>query len=78
MAAGCVPVVNDTGGPREIVSADVGYRWNDVDQAVGQVSSLIRDEALRRELSKAAASRAKEFGPNVFESSMGRILQEYA
>jgi alpha-1,2-mannosyltransferase len=78
MAAGCVPVVNDTGGPREIVSADVGYRWNDVGQAVGQVSSLIRDEALRRELSKAAASRAKEFGPDVFESSMGRVLQEYA
>jgi glycosyltransferase involved in cell wall biosynthesis len=78
MAAGCVPVVNDTGGPREIVSADVGYRWNDVNQAVVQVSNLIEDEALRRELSKAAASRAREFGPEAFESGMRRVFQEYA
>ena len=30
MAAGCVPVVNDSGGPPEIVSDDVGYRWNSI------------------------------------------------
>src|SRR4029077_9200470 len=70
MAAGCVPVVNDTGGPREIVSADVGYRWDDVNQAVEQVSNLIQNDALRRELSKAAALRAKEFGPDAFESGL--------
>ena len=78
MAAGCVPVVNDTGGPREIVSADVGYRWDDVNQAVEQVSNLIQNDALRRELSKAAALRAKEFGPDAFESGLKRVLQEYA
>jgi glycosyltransferase involved in cell wall biosynthesis len=78
MAAGCVPVVNDTGGPREIVSDDVGYRWNNVNQAIGQVSSLIEDEALRRELSKAAVSRARQFGPDAFESGMRRVLHEYA
>ena len=78
MAAGCVPVVNDTGGPREIVSDDVGYKWNNVNEAVRQVSNLIEDEALRRELSRAAASRARQFGPNAFESGMRGVLHEYA
>ncbi len=78
MAAGCVPVVNDSGGPREIVSDEVGYRWNNIDEAVGQVSNLILHEAVQKELSKAAASRAKDFGPDAFESGMGRVLREYA
>src|SRR5690348_11024217 len=38
MAASCVPVVNDSGGPREIVSNEVGFRWSQIDEAVGQVS----------------------------------------
>jgi glycosyltransferase involved in cell wall biosynthesis len=78
MAAGCVPVVNDSGGPREIVSDDVGYRWNRIDEAVRQISNLIDDEALRRELSKAATSRARQFGPDEFESGLGKVLREYA
>ncbi len=71
-------MVNDTGGPREIVSDDVGYRWNNVNEAVGQVSSLIEDEALRIDLSKAAASRARQFGPDAFESGMRTVLYEFA
>jgi glycosyltransferase involved in cell wall biosynthesis len=78
MAAGCVPVVNDSGGPREIVSDDVGYKWNHIDEAVGQVSSLIEDEAHRRELSKGAASRARQFGPEAFELGLEKVLREYA
>lgn len=78
MAAGCVPVVNDSGGPREIVSDDVGYRWNHVDDAVGHVSNLIKNEKVRRQLSKSAASRAREFGPDAFELGLGRVLRGYA
>lgn len=78
MAAGCVPVVNDSGGPREIVSDSVGFRWRHVDEAVGQVSRLIRDEDLRRGLSSEAASRASRFGPDAFESGIGSVLREYA
>ncbi|HWY28046.1 MAG TPA: glycosyltransferase, partial [Candidatus Sulfotelmatobacter sp.] len=29
MAAGCVPIVHDSGGPREIVGEDIGFRWRD-------------------------------------------------
>jgi glycosyltransferase involved in cell wall biosynthesis len=77
MAAGCVPVVNNTGGPREIVSDDAGYKWNVADEAVEQVSSLIRDDGLRRRFSQVAAFRAKQFRPEAFESGLGKVLREY-
>jgi len=78
MAAGCVPVVNDTGGPREIVSEEAGYRWSNIDEAVGHISNLIGDENLRRRLSAGASSRAGLFGPEAFESGLGKVLHEYA
>jgi glycosyltransferase involved in cell wall biosynthesis len=78
MAAGCVPVVNDSGGPREIVSDAVGFRWNQIDEAVSQVSGLVGDDDVREQLSKGAVSRAGQFGPDAFEEGLGRVLHEYA
>ena len=78
MAAGCVPTVNDSGGPREIVSDDVGYRWNNVNEAVGQILKLIKDDDVRKRLSKRAISRARLFGPDTFEQGLGSVLREYA
>lgn len=78
MAAGCVPVVNDTGGPREIVTEDVGFRWKRVVEAVGQVSKLVKEDDLRRRLSQGAASRAKQFGTDMFEGGLGKVLREYS
>jgi glycosyltransferase involved in cell wall biosynthesis len=75
MAAGCVPIVNDSGGPREIVTADVGFRWRSLSEASRQISSLIASEKLRRELSFAASARANQFRPEVFESEIARVLQ---
>jgi glycosyltransferase involved in cell wall biosynthesis len=78
MAAGCVPVVNDSGGPREIVSENVGFRWKHIDEAVGQISGLVRDDNVRQQLSKRAVSRARQFGPDVFEEGFAKVLHEYA
>jgi len=78
MAAGCVPVVHDSGGPREIVSDPVGFRWNEIDDAVGQISRLVGDDDGRKQLSKRAVSRARQFGPDVFEEGFARVLHEYA
>ncbi len=77
MAAGCVPVVNDSGGPREIVSDDVGYRWNSIGEASTQVSTMIEDDDLRREKSKAAVLRADLFGPAPFELGIGGAIRQY-
>src|SRR2546427_5154042 len=78
MAAGCIPLVHDSGGPREIVSDAVGFKWNSIDEAVAKVSSLIEDDGLRRKLSNAAISRAQQFGPEEIESGMGKVVRSFS
>jgi len=77
MAAGCVPVVHNSGGPREIVSDGVGYRWNTIDEAIDRITSLTREDERRVALSKAAASRAERFRPEAFEWGLGKVLSIY-
>ncbi|TMI06376.1 glycosyltransferase family 4 protein [Candidatus Bathyarchaeota archaeon] len=77
MAAGCVPVVHNSGGAREVVTNNVGCKWNTPAEAVSQISNLIKNDVLRREFSKAAAARSKMFGPKVFELGLGSVLREY-
>jgi len=75
MAAGCVPIVHDSGGPKEIVTSDVGFRWSNLSVAARQIVMLAENDNLRRELSAAASLRARQFRPEVFESEMTRILK---
>jgi len=77
MAAGCVPVVHDSGGPREIVTDEVGYRWTLIDQAVEHVSGLITDDGVRGKMSNAAMSRAENFGPDAFEATLANFIRRY-
>ena len=74
MAAGCVPIVHDSGGPKEIVTSDVGFRWSNLSVAARQIVMLAENDSLWRELSAAASVRARQFRPEVFESEMTRIL----
>jgi len=32
MSAGCVPVVHDSGGPKEIVNGEIGFRWQNLEE----------------------------------------------
>jgi alpha-1,2-mannosyltransferase len=77
MAAGCVPVVHNSGGPREIVTDNVGYKWNTVEEASNLIMNLTEDDSLRRELSDASAARSKDFGPEAFESRLAKIFNEF-
>ncbi len=77
MAAGCVPVVHNSGGAREIVTNNVGYKWDTVGEASTKIKNLIEDDALRREFSQAAAARSELFGPEAFESGMASVLAEF-
>src|SRR5712692_9716273 len=75
MAAGCVPIVHDSGGPREIVTSDVGFRWRDLATAAQQITMLAENDRLRGELSAASCSRAQKFRPEVFEAEIVRVLE---
>jgi glycosyltransferase involved in cell wall biosynthesis len=75
MAAGCVPIVHDSGGPREIVTSDVGFRWSNLPAAARQITMLAENDNLRREFSVASSTRAKQFRSEVFESEIKRVLR---
>ncbi|OLD14798.1 MAG: hypothetical protein AUI50_05095 [Crenarchaeota archaeon 13_1_40CM_2_52_14] len=75
MAAGCVPVVHDSGGPREIVTNDVGFRWRKLSVAAQQIMKLAENDQLRETLSAASSAKAQQFRPEVFESEIARVLR---
>lgn len=77
MAAGCVPVVHNSGGPREIVTEDVGYRWLSIEQAATYIQNLIDNDTLCRSKSSKAIMRAKLFDSEGFDARMGQVLKQY-
>jgi glycosyltransferase involved in cell wall biosynthesis len=78
MAAGCVPIVHNSGGAREIVTNSVGYKWDTVDEASRQIANLTQNDSLRTELSEAATARSELFRPEVFESGITKILDRFS
>jgi alpha-1,2-mannosyltransferase len=77
MAAGCVPIVHDSGGPREIVTDDVGFKWTMVEDAARLISEVVAHDVLRMKMSRAAVSRAEQFGPEAFQAGLREILAQY-
>ena len=67
MAAGCVPVVIDKAGQREIVRDGVdGFHWSTVAELEARTREVADDDALRGRLAGAAVERAAEFSDQAF------------
>jgi glycosyltransferase involved in cell wall biosynthesis len=74
MAAGCVPVVIDKAGQREIVRHGVdGYRWETLGQLEALTRRLATDEGLRERLAAAAVERAADFSEEAFAARWRQI-----
>jgi glycosyltransferase involved in cell wall biosynthesis len=77
MAAGCVPVVINLGGQKEIVSSGIdGFLWNNEDELLHYTQHLIEDENLMREFSTEAKKKAQIFNKDKFCDSIRRIVNE--
>ena len=67
MAAGCVPVVIDKAGHREVVRHGIdGYRWQTLAELEACTRRLAADPALRARLAAAARERAQDFSEAAF------------
>src|SRR6266566_9483595 len=71
MSASCVPIVHDSGGPKEIVGGQVGFRWRNV----RDIPSMIR-EAMKLSPSEAARKRAEHFNRERFDEALSKIFVE--
>lgn len=78
MAGGCVPVVIDRAGQREIVRQGIdGFRWADPRECRIRTAQLAADEGLRQRLSVAARQRVNEFSDAVFAERWRQLAEDY-
>ena len=77
MAAGCVPVVINKGGQREIVEHGVsGFLWETLDELKNYTALLMNDNDLRAKMAGAARKRAQMFSREKFVANfVGRLLE---
>jgi len=78
MAGGCVPVVIDRAGQREIVRDGVhGFRWSTPAELIGKTLLVAGDPQLQERLSKAAVARAAEFSDEAFAERWHQIVRAH-
>lgn len=74
MAAGCVPVIINKGGHREIVEDSLdGILWDEVDQLAASTKSLIKDEDKIIAISSNAKKKAQKFSQKKFEGEIIKL-----
>ena len=71
MSAGCVPVVINKGGQKEIVShGKSGYLWNTVDDLLEHTAALMHDHERRSVMRQHARQRFQDFDRQHFSSRL--------
>ncbi len=79
MQNGCLPIVFDGGGQREIVDDGVsGFRFASAARMLERTLQVLRDPELRRQLGAQARQRGREFSRVVFEEKVRRFFRELA
>jgi glycosyltransferase involved in cell wall biosynthesis len=78
MAGGCVPVVIDRAGQKEIVRQGVdGFRWTTEAELLARTVEVAQDEALRARLAAAAVERAQAFSEDAFADRWHAIVAKH-
>jgi glycosyltransferase involved in cell wall biosynthesis len=78
MAAGCVPVVVNRGGQREIVThGETGFLCSSIDEFAERTIELAADPRRLNRMAAAAQDRAKEFARPVFVERMMALLRPH-
>lgn len=68
MSAQCVPVVHNSGGPKEIVR-DVGFRWNRIDDVPNLVG-----QAMDLSPCRGCGDRARDFSAQAFATKISSLF----
>lgn len=76
MAAGCIPIVINSGGQKEIVTnKKSGFLWDTLDELESRTVQIISDDQLRQEISQNAILRANDFNKEKFCRHIHSLLQ---
>jgi glycosyltransferase involved in cell wall biosynthesis len=74
MAAGCVPVVCNKGGQKEIINSGAGFLWDTIPELVSHTFKLIKTPTLVKKTVKKATARSKDFNLTTFEENLKKII----
>lgn len=73
--AGCVPVIPDEGGPKEIVE-DAALEFRTMDGAANILARLVGDDSFREERRRHCAERAANFSKTAYESRQQAVVEQ--
>lgn len=75
MSAGCVPIVLNKGGYREILDdSKDGYLWSSKEELKVATIRLIKDERRRKEIAENAKAKSVKFSQDRFEKQMLQLI----
>ncbi len=76
MGAGCVPIVINAGGQREIVTNGAnGFLWDTLEELKSKTLQVIKDKKLLEKLSAKAIERAHDFSGDRFCKEVYTLIQ---
>jgi len=75
MSAGCVPIVINKGGQKEIVDDSCGFKWNTLEELVSLTENLVKNHDKIAELSRNAVLRSELYTKQSFEKQFRNILK---
>lgn len=77
MAAGCVPLVFNAGGQKEIISNNKnGLLWNTIDELCHLTKQLIDQSSEQERLRKEAMESSKQFSKEAFLKQLVQIIEK--
>ncbi len=75
MAAGCVPIIFNAGGHKEIISNAIdGFLWNTKSELINITEKLTKDNIYSKTIAKEAQERSKNFSYENFENKFILLL----
>lgn len=74
MSAGCIPVVINKGGQREIVTEQSGVLCDSPEAIAKNTARLIADSASTEQMSRSATTRSKVFSVSEFDKNLVSLL----
>ncbi|HIW36181.1 MAG TPA: glycosyltransferase family 4 protein [Candidatus Treponema faecavium] len=74
MSAGCIPIVINKGGQKEIVDDTCGRRWNTIEELVSYTEQIARNQELLQTLSQQAVQKSRNFSYENFKQRLQCIL----
>lgn len=76
MAAGCIPIVANRGGQREIVCDGInGFLCDSIDEFADRLLAVIESNEYMNAVSQSAMNRALRFERSVFEAKMHALIR---